>query len=349
KTAFESIKYFNDSFIKVNEKLLEERVEQGCIKDCHGDLHLEHIIIRPDEIEIFDCIEFNDSFRFIDYVCDIAFLSMDLDYHGSFDLSNYFVKNMLAKMQDENARRLVDFYKSYRAYVRGKVGSIRSEDKNIPVNERKKSRQNAKKYFQLSLRYSLFGSDPVVIVVFGLIASGKSTLAAILSKELGCNVISSDVTRKQLAGVPLTKRVSKGLYKGLYSKQMTIKTYTEMYRQAQDELSNNNIVILDASFSQQKYRDLVVDKSNKWNSNIIFIETKASDRVIRQRLLDREKKKSISDARIDLFKRFKQSFEPAGKNLKDVYFKTITKDYPDTDRNIRLLFRDIINRNLTTC
>ena len=343
ETAFETIKYFNDVFIKVNKDWLETRVIEGYIKDCHGDLHLEHIIIRPEGIEIFDCVEFNNNFRFIDYACDIAFLSMDLDYNGYFNLSKYFVKSMMDKLNDSKAKKLVDFYKCYRAYVRGKVGSIRAEDENIPKIEKQKSYLYAQKYFKLSLKYALFGSDPIIIVVFGLIASGKTTFAGRLSSELGCKLISSDVVRKELEGIPLTQQGGDHVYEGLYSKDKTNKTYNEMFRQAKKELFKDNIVILDASFSKRKFRDMIFKKSKKWNSKILFIETRASDKVIKQRLLEREKTISISDARIGLLKSFEKNFEKPQEISKVIYLKTNTNEY--VDKNIKLLFREIIKRN----
>ena len=343
ETAFDAIKYFNNRFLKVNEVLLKTRVEKGYVKDCHGDLHLDHIIVRPREIEIFDCIEFNNNFRFIDYACDIAFLSMDLDYHGYLDLSRNFVNSILEKMEDDKADRLVDFYKCYRAYVRGKVGSIRAEDENIPIIEKQKSYLYAQKYFKLSLKYALFGSDPIIIVIFGLIATGKTTFANILSLELGCNIISSDIVRKELAGIPLTQRGGDGFYKGLYSKQMTNKTYSEIFKRGKKELDKNNIVILDASFSKQKFRDLIGNKAKRWNAKILFIETNASDKIIKQRLLSREKEISISDAGLSLLESFEKSFEKPQEILKDNYLKTNTNKY--VDKNIIQLFREIIKRN----
>jgi len=343
ETAFETIKHFNDVFLKVNKNWLETRVIEGYIKDCHGDLHLDHIIIRPREIEIFDCIEFNNNFRFIDYACDIAFLSMDLDYNGYLDYSQYFVKSMMDKMNDSKSNKLVDFYKCYRAYVRGKVGSIRAEDENIPKIEKQKSYLNAQKYYKLSLKYALFGSDPIIIVIFGLIATGKTTFANILSLELGCNIISSDIVRKELAGIPLTEREGDGFYKGLYSKQMTNKTYSEIFKRGKKELDKNNIVILDASFSKQKFRDLIGNKAKRWNAKILFIETNASDKIIKQRLLSREKEVSISDAGLSLLESFEKNFEKPREILKDIYFKTNTNKY--VDKNIIQLFREIIKRN----
>lgn len=343
-SAFDTIHLFNNNFLRINKNYLQKRVRDGFIKNCHGDLHLEHIIIRPHEIEIFDCIEFNDNFRFIDYACDIAFLSMDLDYHGRCDLSEHFVGAMFEKMEDENAGHLVNFYKCYRAYVRGKVGSIRASDINISEQSREQSVESAKKYFRQSLRYALFGSRPVVIVVFGLIASGKSTVANRLCEELGCRVISSDITRKQLADVPLTEKATDSHYKGIYSKKMTSRTYNKMFSLAHNQLKTENIVILDASFSDRKYREAIKTKSQKWNSNIYFIETLASERTIRNRLIEREKQKSISDARIDLLKTFKDNFMPMEKDLKNIHFTIKTDGKDSEDSTIKSLFRQIIRR-----
>lgn len=340
ETAFDAIKYFNNRFLKVNEVLLKTRVEKGYVKDCHGDLHLDHIIIRPREIEIFDCIEFNNNFRFIDYACDIAFLSMDLDYNGYFNLSKYFVKSMMDKMNDSKANKLVDFYKCYRAYVRGKIGSIRSDIINIPKNEKQKSQMNSKKYFQLSLRYSLFGSDPAIIIVFGLIASGKTTFAGRLSSELGCKLISSDVVRKELAGIPLTQMGGDGFYKGLYSKQMTNNTYSEIFKRGKEELDKNNIVILDASFSNKKYRASIIKKSEKWNLKIHFIEIKAFDKDIKQRLLKREYKPSISDARLDLLQTFKTNYDKPDEIPRIILFRT--RPDKNNEENIKRLFKEIV-------
>jgi len=340
ETAFDAIKYFNNRFLKVNEVLLKTRVEKGYVKDCHGDLHLDHIIIRPREIEIFDCIEFNNNFRFIDYACDIAYLSMDLDYNGYLDYSQYFVNSILEKMDDDKADRLVDFYKCYRAYVRGKVGSIRVEDENIKKTERERSYVEAKKYFQLSLRYSLFGSDPAVIIVFGLIASGKTTFAGRLSSELGCKLISSDVVRKELAGIPLTQMGGDGFYKGLYSKQMTNNTYSEIFKRGKEELDKNNIVILDASFSNKKYRASIIKKSEKWNFKIHFIEIKAFDKDIKQRLLKREYKPSISDARLDLLQTFKTNYDKPDEIPRIILFRT--RPDKNNEENIKRLFKEIV-------
>jgi aminoglycoside phosphotransferase family enzyme len=95
------------------------------IRDCHGDLHLEHIHSLP-ALHIYDCIEFNDRFRYVDVASDAAFLAMDLDYEGRPELARYFARRMAAELADEGMPLVMDFYKCYRAFVRGKVESLHS-------------------------------------------------------------------------------------------------------------------------------------------------------------------------------------------------------------------------------
>lgn len=103
---------------------------------------------------------------------------------------------------------LMDFYRCYRAYVRGKVESLQSIARTMPEKERQAAAERARRYFKLALQYTAAGSQPLVLVVMGRIASGKSTLARTLAAELGWPIYSSDRLRKQLAGVPLYERTA---------------------------------------------------------------------------------------------------------------------------------------------
>src|SRR5690606_17960278 len=98
--AFESIRTFTERFFDHYTRLLNERRATGRILDCHGDLHLEHVYLKPDRVCIYDCIEFNERFRSIDVANDVAFLSMDLDFHGRPDLARYFGMRMAERLED---------------------------------------------------------------------------------------------------------------------------------------------------------------------------------------------------------------------------------------------------------
>jgi aminoglycoside phosphotransferase family enzyme len=152
--AYDDIKNRTNQFFSSKQEIFYQRIVSDRIRDCHGDLRLEHIF-WGDEISIFDCIEFNERFRYTDVAADIAFLAMDLDYHGREDLSRHLIHTYVEKSGDRHLMGMLDFYRCYRAYVRGKVESFRLDDPNIPGREKEEALKRAQKYFDLALRYSL--------------------------------------------------------------------------------------------------------------------------------------------------------------------------------------------------
>jgi len=153
KDKYVEIENWTNNFLKNQEAIFNQRIDEDRIRDCHGDLRLEHIFWGK-EVYIFDCIEFNERFRYTDIASDIAFLAMDLDYRGREDLSEHLIRSYIKKSSDYNLMKVLNFYKCYRAYVRGKVESFRLNDPNIPENEKRKALQRAKKYFNLSYSYA---------------------------------------------------------------------------------------------------------------------------------------------------------------------------------------------------
>jgi aminoglycoside phosphotransferase family enzyme len=152
KAQYERIKGYTDNFIENNASLFEKRVREGRIRDCHGDLHAAHVCFT-DGICIYDCIEFNDRFRYCDVASEVAFLAMDLDRYRQAGLSRHLVNTYVGLSHDEELRKLLDFYKCYRAYVRGKVESFKLDDPYIPEEEKAKVSTAARSYFQLAESY----------------------------------------------------------------------------------------------------------------------------------------------------------------------------------------------------
>ena len=152
KKQYELIKNYTHSFLKKNAALFAKRVKEGRIRDCHGDLHAAHICFI-DGLCIFDCIEFNDRFRYIDVASEVAFLAMDLDFHRRPELSKHFADAYVKASGDKELLQLLDFYKCYRAYVRGKVESFQLDDPHIPENYKSKIRDRARRYFELAESY----------------------------------------------------------------------------------------------------------------------------------------------------------------------------------------------------
>jgi aminoglycoside phosphotransferase family enzyme len=152
KAQYQRIKGYTDNFIKSNARLFGKRVREGKIRDCHGDLHAAHVCFT-DDICIYDCIEFNDRFRYSDVASEIAFLAMDLDRYQKAGLSRHLVDTYLELSHDEELLKLLNFYKCYRAYVRGKVESFKLDDPYIPREKKVKVLTAAQGYFQLAESY----------------------------------------------------------------------------------------------------------------------------------------------------------------------------------------------------
>ena len=157
KARYERIKGYTDNFIKGNASLFDKRVREGRIRDCHGDLHAAHVCFTaPDLIGgicIYDCIEFNDRFRYCDVASEVAFLAMDLDHYQQPGLSQHLVNTYVGLSHDEELLKLLGFYKCYRAYVRGKVESFKLDDPLISQTERAVALESAQSYFQLAESY----------------------------------------------------------------------------------------------------------------------------------------------------------------------------------------------------
>jgi len=151
--TYQHIKDYSDSFIRHNTPLFHQRVSLGKIRDCHGDLHAAHVCFTND-IYIYDCIEFNDRFRYCDVASEVAFLAMDLDQYQRADLSGAFVDAYVNYSGDKELLHLLNFYKCYRAYVRGKVGCFKFDDPHISEEERTKTLATARSYFELAESYT---------------------------------------------------------------------------------------------------------------------------------------------------------------------------------------------------
>ena len=307
--AFDAVRHFTDKFYVANETLFEERIQHCRIRDCHGDLRLDHVHLTPEATTIFDCIEFTDRFRFIDIANDLAFLVMDFDFEMQHKLGDLLLRNAAREFRDPGMLQLTDFYKCYRAFVRGKVESIQAISETNA--DREKHIERAARYFRLALRYATIGSEPCVLVVMGRIATGKSTVAKQLASELGWPIFSSDEIRKTLAGLPLTVRTPPSLRAEVYSDHMTHRTYEQLLKRG---LAAGNIeggVVLDATFASRAKRDFLREHCANVGFRLQVIELDADRDEITKRLAARDKSATeLSDARLEDLDKFSAAFQP---------------------------------------
>lgn len=149
---FRRIEKYGKEFL-AREELFARRVEEGRIKDCHGDLYSANICLA-DKVYIYDCIEFNQRFRYCDVASDVAFLAMDLDFNNRQDLSRLFIDRFSLKSGDRGLTTMLNFYKCYRACVRGKIGLFTAHAPEVDPATKQQALAQAKKYFHLAERYA---------------------------------------------------------------------------------------------------------------------------------------------------------------------------------------------------
>ncbi|HEX8790590.1 MAG TPA: AAA family ATPase [Polyangiaceae bacterium] len=286
-------------FIHDHGDVFQARIDGRRVRDGHGDLRLEHVYLDDDRATIIDCIEFNDRFRFGDVCADVAFLSMDLAWHGHVELAERLLARYARESNDFDLYAVVDFYESYRAYVRAKIAMLLGAD------------AEARRYLLLALsagRRSLLA--PMLVCVGGIVASGKSTVADHLGIELAAPVVEADRTRKHLLGVAPGVHLEAGSWSGAYDLAFTERVYAELLRRAGVVLASGRPVILDASFRSREMRRAARDLAEKHRVPFRFVECRASAEVSRQRLARRDVEAGVSDARLSLLEDFRARFEP---------------------------------------
>jgi hypothetical protein len=152
QAQFATISAYAQGFL-ANEPLFQQRQAEGKIRDCHGDLYSANICLAQ-QIFIYDCIEFNQRFRYCDVASDVAFLAMDLDYAGLGELSRHFIATFIQRANDPGLMPMLNFYKCYRAYVRGKIGLFTAHAPEVDPATRETCLTQAKSYFELATRYA---------------------------------------------------------------------------------------------------------------------------------------------------------------------------------------------------
>lgn len=307
---YQFLKDYVHHFMEKYSSLLSRRVVEHRIRDCHGDLHLEHICVT-DGIVIFDCIEFNERFRYSDVASEVAFLSMDLDFNGFTEYAQIFETAYIRYSGDQELGLLLNFYKCYRAYVRGKVISFRIDEPEIDEKERLSTVATASNYFDLAYAYAARPEKPALILISGLMGTGKSVLARNIAPLLGAEVIRSDVLRKTMLGIAPDERRYENFGSGIYSEKVSDRVYTRAVELAEEKLGRGKSVIIDASYKRRKERLKAGAAASRMNADFFIVECVCPESVIEQRLTSRmSQKDEASDGRWEIFHAQKADFDP---------------------------------------
>jgi uncharacterized protein len=244
---------FGEAFVDAHAREVEQRRRDGHVRDGHGDLRCEHVLVRP-AVRVVDRIEFDPALRRTDVACDLAFLIMDLESKGQLWAAGELVSAYVHAGASAGSQALRSFYAAHRALVRAKVTLIDAAEHDPGARGTRLGR--AERLWALAERLCWRARRPLVVVVCGPAASGKSTLAAELSHRSQLPAVASDVVRKRHAGLAVTDRAGPQHY----TRQFTHATYDLLSREALAHLRRDGGVIVDATCRTKSQRALLLHR-----------------------------------------------------------------------------------------
>ncbi|MCX2931316.1 AAA family ATPase [Mycobacterium sp. CVI_P3] len=236
-------------FIAGRSVLFARRIGDHKIVDGHADLLADDIFCLEDGPAMLDCLEFDDSLRYVDVIDDAAFLAMDLEFLGRPDLAELFLSSYTRLAEDDAPASLGDFYIAYRAVVRAKVDCVRyTQGVGSAADDARRHLQIARDHLRAgAVRLILVGGGP---------GTGKTTLSRSLAEELGAEVISTDDVRAEMARLGEITGAPGVLDEGLYTRENIDAVYDGVLRRAHLELSEGRSVVLDGTWQDPRHREL---------------------------------------------------------------------------------------------
>ena len=305
------IRAFVENVAEGDGELFAQRVREGRARDCHGDLRTDAVCFTEGHACIYDCIEFNERFRYSDVAADIAFLAMDLEFRGRQDLSDELMGRYLGYTLDFTLPLLLPFYKCYRAYVRGKVDGFQLDQPEVDEAQKAQAQSAARRYFELAHQYAIHMTPRTLIITVGVTGSGKSYLANALAARLGAVLVSSDVTRKRLLGIDPTEPRVEPFGQGSYSPEITERTYRAMLDEARPWLARGKAVVLDATFLQRTHRQGALRLAFEADAPFLAVECEANEALVWERLSERRgEERVVSDGRWEIYQAQQEGREP---------------------------------------
>ncbi len=333
EAVFARVKGLAEQALDRLRPLIEERAARGVPRDCHGDLHLDHVYSFPNrqapgDLVIIDCIEFNERFRYIDPVADMAFAAMDFAFHGRPDLARVFNEAYFRASRDEEGRELLPLYTAYRAMVRGAVEGLLLGEKEVPQAERAAALARARAHWLLALaELEEPGRKPCLVMVAGLPGTGKSCLAQGLAEQAGFWVLRSDVVRKELAGLSAQQPAPPDLRASLYTPAWTERTYGECLHRAERLLFEGKRVLVDATFREERFRRAFLRAAARWGVPGGVLLCQAEPATVRQRL--EQRRGDASDADWSIYLQAAGSWEEAGALTRPFLHALSTEGSPE--------------------
>jgi uncharacterized protein len=285
---------------------MQQRKQQGFIRECHGDLHLGNMTLIDGKVVIFDCIEFNPFLRWIDVISEAAFLVMDLLHVGYESHAFRFLNNYLQNTGDYEGLALMRYYLVYRALVRAKVALLRIAQ-HPDATTSKQIRSEYTGLTNLAERF-IKPSQVMLMITHGFSGSGKSTYASQLTEQIGAIHLRSDIERKRLFGYSAQETTGSGIDSGIYTHEAGQRTYQRLAELAKAVLKGGFSAIIDAVFLKSGQRDLFCQLANELQAKLIILDFQASETTLCSRI--RQRQNDASEATIDVLHQQRQTAQP---------------------------------------
>ena len=299
-----ALERFAHAFVVAHAQMLDARARRGFVREVHGDLRAEHVLL-DETLQVVDCIEFDRGLRELDVADDLAFLVMDLVANGGERFARMLVRAYRDAGGDPGDDRLIAFYAAYRALVRAKVALLRAAQHPASSSEHGRESAAARDLLALAERFAWQARLPLVIVICGVPAAGKSPLAQALAGVSHLPHMSSDATRKRLVGISRTTS-----RKRAYSAEFNLLTYAELGRRAAREITACGGAIVDATFRHRADRDAFANVFGD-AAPLLFVECRAPARVLAERAAQRDRQPGrVSDASLSVVVRESSTWEP---------------------------------------
>jgi aminoglycoside phosphotransferase family enzyme/predicted kinase len=291
-------------------QVLYQRRAEGHVRECHGDLHLGNVALIEGEPVAFDGIEFNPGLRWIDTMSDIAFLTMDLTRVGRVDLARWFLDAYLQLAGDYQGLVVLRFYEVYRALVRAKIAAIRGSQSDLSGPEREQTIGEFRRYMRLAEAFT-HPSPRAIVITQGVAATGKSTVSGKLLDHLPAVRLRSDVERKRLAGLEATADAMTLYNAGIYTADMTERTYARLLDLAREVVAAGFVAIVDATFLRHAHRGRFADLAASLDVPFVIVDCEAPEVVLRARIVERmAREHNVSDADLDVLSAQLKNREP---------------------------------------
>lgn len=293
-------------------EIILKRKSEGFIRECHGDLHLGNMALIDDRVVIFDCIEFNDTFRWIDVMSELAFIVMDLIDRGRPDFAYRLLNGYLEYTGDYEGLAMFQYYLTYRAMVRAKVAGIRLEQEEEEGAESISTQNELKGYLELAECLSQ-PTQASLILMHGLSGSGKTTIAQLILETIGAIRIRSDIERKRLYGLSPEARSEQVSHTSIYGSGATESTYKKLEDLAERMLEAGFIVIVDATFLKTIQRQPFQRLAERKHVPFLIFDVFTSKSTMQERVRKREESQiDASEATVTVLEDQIRHQEPFG-------------------------------------